>query len=152
VPEEVLMSEVPMGSLLLAPGEQNPEGEEVLVNAEVYEIDRKKYDLSTVGYLMQAVVRDGQLIPKLRKSRGQERYVYTRLVKQSPRHKAERVGELCMWWPMTERTWEEEANTSDSFVDEALNVIEEIGDEITEDFVLPNQTLEYFEEEENDYE
>ena len=141
VPESMIMSDVPQGDLLLVAGEQNPEGEAVLIDAEAYSINRSIYDLNTVGYVLKTVVRDGELVPLLRKSKGQERYALTKLIKESQRHKTKRVGDMTLWWPITERTWED-ANTSDEFIDEALNVLEEVGNEISEDFVFPQEPLE----------
>lgn len=143
VPEDVVVSEVPYGELLLIPGEVNPEGEEVLIPATAYEFNRRIYELDT--YAIKAVVRDGTLVPMLRQSRGQEKYALTKLVKKSPRHQAERVGELVLWWPITEKTIEAETST-DKFVDEAVNTVEELGDDITENFVFSDEPLEYIED------
>ena len=146
IPEENIMTKVPCGELLLMPAEQNPEGEEVLVVGKAYGIKKNRYDLES-GYAICAVIRDGELVPKLRRSKGQERYATTKLVKKSHRHQAVRIGDLLDWWPETQRLWKDNIPT-DVFVDEALNIIGEVG-EIDENFALPTEPLEYVENEES---
>ena len=143
VPESAIISKVPHGDLLFLPGEINPEGEEVLIDCITYVIGNKFYELD--GYALKAVVRDNNLIPVLRSARGDERYTLTRLVKETPRHQAKRVGEITLWWPTIVKTFEEEQEV-DNFVKEAINVIEEI-DEINENFDLIDNSIEYYEEE-----
>jgi len=140
VPESLIVSTVPCGDVILSTGEYNPEGEEVLVSAEAYLIDRKRYDLGN-DYTLKAVVRDNMLIPKLRRSKGQEQYVTTRLIKPSQRHQPVRVGDMLEHWPMLEKMWTDKEEAVEEIVEEALCAIEEAS-EITEDFALTNNVEE----------
>ena len=146
IPGDMILSDVSHGDLILLPGEINPEGEEVLINATSYNIAKRFYDLNTQGYALKAVVRDGYLIPILRNAKGQERYIYTKLIKTSPRHAAQRIGDINHWWPTIEYIQTETEEIPDSFTDNAISIIEEFSSEISEDFAFPTEPLEYIED------
>jgi len=90
--------------LILAAGEINPQGEEVLISGVDYVINNKRYDLST-GYAIKAVLCDGFIIPKLRRATMSERYAFVRRISEP--HKEEQVlGEVVEFWPDVKKIWD----------------------------------------------
>jgi len=153
LPKECMVSKNAHGPAVLLEAEQNPKGEDIVLTGVRYYINKKEYDLSS-GYGIEAVIRDDQVIPKLRRAKGEERYALTHMVKKGPRQKPERIGVMLEWWPAVTKLWSEPTQNTE-FIDEALNIIEEAG-EITEDFALPQdnlealESMEYYEEEQID--
>lgn len=88
--------------LILAPGEQNPQGDEVLITGLEYVIGNNGYDLAS-GYGLRAVVCDGMVIPKLRKATMSERYAFITKVQANPRTQPIYKGEINEFWPIVER-------------------------------------------------
>ena len=147
IPNSCIVSEAIHGPSVLLDAEQNPEGEDIVLIGKSYYINKKQYDLAS-GYGIEAVIRDDQIIPKLRRAKGEERYALTRMVKKGPRYEKERIGVMNEWWPSIKKLWSKTSQDIE-FVNEAVSTIEEIG-EITEDFALPQgdiEDLEYYEEE-----
>jgi len=90
--------------LILAPGEQNPQGDEVLITGLEYVIGDKGYDLAS-GYALRAVVCDGLIVPKLRRATMSERYAFMKVVQVNPREQPRYKGEINEFWPVIEKIW-----------------------------------------------
>jgi hypothetical protein len=149
LPPDSIVSKVPQETVILGKGEQNPKGEEVLITGTIYFVGRKEYDLE--GYAIRAILCDGLLVPCLRKSRGAEIYAETKIVKPSPRHVPERVGELTLWWPeIVKLPKEEQEEISNELVQEALDTTDQVDETLNNYFecVEPLEIIDYYPEEE----
>ena len=115
-------SEKPQDNYLLAPGDVNPSGEEVLITGVNYLINYRAYDLSS-GHALVGALRNGIVTPKLRDARLNEKYAFQKTTAAKAHKPSVKYGPLNTCWPIVAKTVA--ITETSKFVDKALDVISE---------------------------
>ena len=87
---------------ILAPGDTHPDGDTVYITGDGYLVNDRTYDLGTGDGVMEAVICDNFIIPKLRRAFMSERYAFVKMVSKGPHLIEEPEGEVTDFWPIIE--------------------------------------------------